>query len=237
MGRDTSSDMTNTVEIRSLKHRWDGDKTPVLDMSAFDLGAGEHVFVHGPSGSGKSTFLSAIAGVIKVQHGTIQVVGTDVGAMAGSKCDRFRVDHLGIIFQVFNLLPWLSALENTLLPCRFSARRRQNAGPDPGASAKRLLASLGLSDPAVLNGPANALSVGQQQRVAAARALIGSPDILLADEPTSALDEDTKALFVDLLLRECRASGASLLFVSHDRGLERQFDRSVDLRSLNDGAA
>ncbi len=226
-----------TIEIRSLQHSWDSAQAPVLNVSAFDLVAGEHVFVHGPSGSGKSTFLSAIAGVIKVQHGAIRVVGSDVGAMVGRKCDRFRVDHLGIIFQVFNLLPWLSVLENTLLPCRFSARRRENAGPDPTASATRLLSSLGLDDPKIWNGPASALSVGQQQRVAAARALIGAPDVVLADEPTSALDEDTKERFVDLLLHECRASGASLVFVSHDRGLENRFDRSVDLRSLNDGGS
>ncbi len=195
------------------------------------------MFLHGPSGSGKSTLLSAIAGVVDVPEGSVTVADTDVGKLTGGERDRFRVDHLGIIFQVFNLLPWLSALENTLLPCRFSARRREDAGPDPAAIAVRLLAELGLTESDLINRPASALSVGQQQRVAAARALIGSPGVVLAYEPTSALDEGAKDAFVELLLKECKASGASLLFVSHDRSLEKHFDRAVDLKTLNGGGA
>lgn len=226
-----------TIELRSLKYSWSGRSEPILSIDTFDLRANEKVLLRGPSGSGKSTLLSAIAGVIDVPEGTVRVAGTDVGGLSGSDRDRFRVDHLGIIFQVFNLLPWLSALDNVLLPCRYSARRREKAGPDPVKTATRLLAELGLTDPALNNGPASALSVGQQQRVAAARALIGSPDVVLADEPTSALDEEAKDAFVELLLRECTGSGAGLLFVSHDRTLERHFDRTVDLHMLNGSAA
>ncbi|MCP4071587.1 MAG: ABC transporter ATP-binding protein [Hyphomicrobiales bacterium] len=221
------------IALRSLSIRWPGQADPVLSIDTFDLGTKENVFLRGPSGSGKSTLLSAIAGVIDVPEGSVRVAGTDVGKLVGGERDRFRVDHLGIIFQDFNLLPWLSALENTLLPCRYSARRRKSAGPDTKATATRLLAELGLSDSKLINRPANALSVGQQQRVAAARALIGSPDIVLADEPTSALDEEAKDAFIQLLLKECTASGASLLFVSHDRSLEKYFDRSIDLLKLN----
>ena len=224
-----------TVELKSLVFRWPGQPDPVLSIDDFDLGAGESVFMRGPSGSGKTTLLSAIAGVIDVPQSAVRVAGTDVGALAGGDRDRFRVDHLGIVFQVFNLLPWLSALENTLLPCRFSAQRRNRSGPDPKATATRLLSELGLEDTELINRPASALSVGQQQRVAAARALIGAPEVVLADEPTSALDEDAKGSFVQLLLKECKASGASLLFVSHDRSLEKHFDRSVDLPMLNAG--
>ncbi|WP_050605494.1 ABC transporter ATP-binding protein [Ruegeria sp. 6PALISEP08] len=224
-----------TVELKSLVFRWPGQPDPVLSIDDFDLGAGESVFMRGPSGSGKTTLLSAIAGVIDVPQSAVRVAGTDVGALAGGDRDRFRVDHLGIVFQVFNLLPWLSALENTLLPCRFSAQRRNRSGPDPKATATRLLSELGLEDAELINRPASALSVGQQQRVAAARALIGAPEVVLADEPTSALDEDAKGSFVQLLLKECKASGASLLFVSHDRSLEKHFDRSVDLPMLNAG--
>ncbi|RLK07299.1 ABC transporter ATP-binding protein [Ruegeria conchae] len=224
-----------TVELKSLVFRWPGQPDPVLSVASFDLEAGESVFMKGPSGSGKTTLLSAIAGVIDVPQSAVRVAGTDVGALAGGDRDRFRVDHLGIVFQVFNLLPWLSALENTLLPCRFSARRRNRSGPDPKATATRLLSELGLEDTELINRPASALSVGQQQRVAAARALIGAPEVVLADEPTSALDEEAKDTFVQLLLKECKASGASLLFVSHDRSLEKHFDRSVDLPMLNAG--
>ena len=138
-----------------------------------------------------------------------------------------------MIFQVFNLLPWLSALDNVLLPCRYAARRRQHAGPDPIATAQRLLADLGLLDPAIASSPARSLSVGQQQRVAAARALIGKPDLILADEPTSALDEAAKAAFVDLLKQECSAAGTALLFVSHDRSLETHFDRALGFKALS----
>ena len=147
------------------------------------------------------------------------------------------MDHIGLIFQVFNLVPWLSALENILLPCRFSERRRRRAGPDPAAAARRLLRELGLDDPALAAASAATLSVGQQQRVAAARALIGKPDLVLADEPTSALDADARTTFVDLLTRECAGAGAALLFVSHDRSLESRFDSAVDFRDLNRSAA
>ncbi|SLN77020.1 putative ABC transporter ATP-binding protein/MT1014 [Roseovarius gaetbuli] len=172
-----------------------------------------------------------------VAPGAIQIAEKDVGAVKGGARDRFRVDHIGMIFQVFNLIPWLTALENVLLPCTFSTRRRERAGGSPEKTAQRLLDELGLSDSALASKQANELSVGQQQRVAAARALIGAPDLILADEPTSALDEDAKASFVDLLVRECEASGTALLFVSHDRSLEQHFDRSVDFQDLNRSAA
>ncbi len=116
------------IALRSLSVRWPGQADPVLTIDTFDLGTKENVFLRGPSGSGKSTLLSAIAGVIDVPKGSVRVAGTDVGTLVGGNRDRFRVDHLGIIFQDFNLLPWLSALENTLLPCRYSARRRKRAG-------------------------------------------------------------------------------------------------------------
>lgn len=223
----------STIELRSLRYSWPGKPEPILDIDSFDLRAREKVFLRGPSGSGKSTLLSAIAGVIDVPPGTVRVAESDVGRLSGGARDRFRVDHLGIIFQVFNLLPWLSAVENVLLPCRYSVRRRENAGPDPKSMAINLLAELGITETALHDGPATALSVGQQQRVAAARAVIGSPDFILADEPTSALDEDAKDAFVELLLRECAKAGSGLLFVSHDRSLEKHFDRTVDLTRLN----
>lgn len=227
----------SAVTLKTLRYTWPGAKDPVLSIEAFDLEPGRSFFLSGPSGSGKSTLLAAIAGVIEISGGTVRVAGTDVGALSGSRRDRFRVDHLGIIFQVFNLLPWLSPIDNVLLPCRFSEERRKKAGADPAATAKALLSDLGLNTSAILNGPASALSVGQQQRVAAARALIGSPDVVLADEPTSALDEEAKDDFIRLLLRECHSAGASLIFVSHDRTLARHFDRAADLRDLNDGHA
>ncbi|NDW45653.1 ABC transporter ATP-binding protein [Ruegeria sp. PrR005] len=225
------------LHVENLTFNWPGSENATLRIPNLSLAQGERNFLFGPSGCGKSTLLSAIAGVVDVSPGAILVANNDVGALNGGARDRFRVDHIGMIFQVFNLIPWLSALENVLLPCTFSKRRLARAGEDPAGTARHLLDELGLSDPSLVSKPANELSVGQQQRVAAARALIGKPDLILADEPTSALDEAAKAVFVDLLARECAEAGSALLFVSHDRSLEHHFDRSVDFVALNGGAA
>jgi len=225
------------LRINALRYRWPGADALTLDIDSMSLAAGRRLFLRGPSGSGKSTLLAAIAGAVEVAPGTVTVAGVDVGRLSGAARDRFRVDHLGIIFQQFNLLTWLSAVDNVLLPCRFSAARRERAGPDPAASARRLLAELGLTDPSVLNAQAGRLSVGQQQRVAAARALIGAPALVLADEPTSALDDAARDDFIGLLMAECETAGAALLFVSHDRDLERHFDRVLEIGSLDQESA
>ena len=225
------------LHIQNLTFSWPGSEKSTLCIPDLSLAPGERMFLFGPSGSGKSTLLSAIAGVVDVPKAAVRVGGQDVGSLQGGARDRFRVDHIGMIFQVFNLIPWLCAVENVLLPCNFSARRRDRAGKDPAVTAQRLLCELGLSDTVLASRHAGELSVGQQQRVAAARALIGAPDLILADEPTSALDEEATALFVELLARECTEVGAALLFVSHDRRLERHFDRSVDFLDLNRGAS
>ncbi|SNS30800.1 ATP-binding cassette domain-containing protein [Tropicimonas sediminicola] len=221
------------LNVTKLEYAWKKGDVPVLRIDALGLAKGERVFLRGPSGSGKSTLLAAIAGVVDIPTGSISVAGTDVGQLRGGARDRFRVNHIGLIFQMFNLIPWQSALENVLMPCRFSRRRRERAGADPKLSALRLLDELGLSDPALVSAPAMSLSVGQQQRVAAARALIGAPELILADEPTSALDEGAKASFLDLLKRECESVGSALLFVSHDRSLERGFDRVLEITEVN----
>ena len=207
-----------------------------LAIEALVLEPGETLFLFGPSGCGKSTLISAIAGVVDVPKGAVRVADQDIGTLKGGARDRFRGDHIGMIFQVFNLIPWLSALENVMLPCSFSRRRRSQAGGDPAGTARRLLGELGLSTAELASRKASELSVGQQQRVAAARALIGTPDLILADEPTSALDDSAKVAFVNLLTRECAAANTALLFVSHDRSLERHFDHGVDFRDLNRGA-
>ena len=222
----------NILSIRDLSYRWPGDRGFSLSVTSLELGRGETLYLRGASGSGKSTLLAAIAGVVELPARTVIVDGVDVGDLRGGARDRFRADHLGMLFQLFNLLPWLSAVENVLLPCRFSRARRERAGSSPALTAERLLGELGLGDADIMHSPAGRLSVGQQQRVAAARALIGAPGLVLADEPTSALDESAKGVFVDLLLRECAAAGASLLFVSHDRSLEPHFDRVLELSEL-----
>lgn len=231
-----NADAIPAIAIDGLRFRWRPDRPWVLDIPTFALAAGERVFLAGPSGSGKSTLLALIAGIHRTTEGKIAVLGAELTALSGSARDRFRADRLGVIFQMFNLLPYLSVLENVTLPCRFSAARRARAIAAAGsvaAEARRLLAHLGLDDPGLERRAAAELSVGQQQRVAAARALIGRPALIVADEPTSALDADRRLDFVELLRRECESAGAALLFVSHDRSLAGHFDRVAELPALN----
>lgn len=230
----TAEKTSEILSIRELPFAWSAGGQPVLDIPSLSIGRGGSVFLRGPSGSGKSTLLSAIAGVIETKPGTVSLAGQDMGALSGSARDRLRADHLGIVFQVFNLVPYLSVLDNVLLPCRFSARRRERAGgSNAEATARDLLAGFGLTNTDMLRRQPGDLSVGQQQRVAAARALIGAPDLVLADEPTSALDSDLKSEFVELFLAECARREAALLFVSHDRALEPLFQQSLDFATLN----
>jgi putative ABC transport system ATP-binding protein len=220
------------LTISDLVYRWPRQSAPCLDIARFEVASGERVFLHGPSGSGKSTLLGLLGGVAVPQAGRVELLGQNLAQLGGHARDRFRADHTGFLFQQFNLLPWLSALDNVLLPCTFSARRKRRAAPDPHTAATALLAQLDL-DPTLWAKPAAELSVGQQQRVAAARALIGRPEILIADEPTSALDAERQQIFIDLLLRETASVGASLIFVSHDRRLATHFDRTVALDEIN----
>jgi putative ABC transport system ATP-binding protein len=226
---------TPAVSLRHVAFRWRPDLAPCLDIPAFDMAAGERVFLHGPSGSGKSSLLSLIGGVTRPERGTVSVLGADLGALSATARDRFRSERLGFVFQLFNLIPYLSGLDNIELPCRFAAGRRDAAiasGGGVAQEARRIAGHLGL-DAALLARRATDLSVGQQQRVAVARALIGRPQLIVADEPTSALDADHQRAFLDLLLAECTAVGAAVLFVSHDQRLAAHFDRVVALPDVN----
>lgn len=221
------------ILLEQLRFRWQRQASLCLDIPTLDIQAGERVFLYGPSGSGKSTLLGLLGAVHQPESGRIEVLGQDLARLSGSGRDRFRVDHIGFIFQQFNLIPYLPVLDNVLLPCRFSARRRARAGQDHGRQeARRLLEALGLEGE-LLGRQASQLSVGQQQRVAAARALIGGPELIIADEPTSALDADRQDDFLELLLQECAAQGTTLLFVSHDHRLAPHFTRELSLVQLN----
>ncbi|MFC6669153.1 ABC transporter ATP-binding protein [Marinobacterium aestuariivivens] len=223
------------IEIEQLQFGWQPGN-PVLEIASLRVGQGEKLFVQGPSGSGKSTLLSLIGGVLTPDSGHLRVLGRDLGTLGAAARDHFRAHHLGVIFQLFNLLPYLSVLENVVLPCHFSRQRRDRAlarADSLDGEARRLLEQLQLSDPALLARPVSQLSIGQQQRVAAARALIGSPEILIADEPTSALDADARDAFIELLLQEARLQDSTLLFVSHDGALAGHFERRLDLAELN----
>ncbi len=220
------------VEISNLEFGWSAE-APVLKIQAFEVGARERVFLKGPSGSGKSTLLGVISGVLSGFSGSVRVMDHDLSHMSASQRDKMRADQLGVIFQLFNLVPYLSVVQNVTLPLRFSPARRARVGNDMDAEARRLLSRLGLEGEAVLARRVSDLSVGQQQRVAAARALMGGPRLVIADEPTSALDDDARDKFIALLSDEVARTDAAWLFVSHDGALASQFDRSVDLSAIN----
>lgn len=211
------------VEIKNLKFSY--GKNRILDLSSFEVKAGEIVFLHGPSGSGKSTLLELVAGVIQNQSGQLSVCGKSLSELSVSELDQFRSEKIGYIFQSFNLIPYLSVTENILLPFLFQNK------PVDLAELDHLIQNLGLS--AFVNRPVSQLSVGQQQRVAVARALIKKPELILADEPTSALDYDHREKFLKLLFDLCRSHKTSVLFVSHDLSMEKLFDRSISLKQIN----
>ncbi len=219
------------IDLREMRFRWPGASADLLAIPALTVEKGAHLFIQGPSGSGKTTLLNLLTGINRATAGSITMLGTAMEQLTNAQRDQFRADHLGVIFQQFNLLPYLSLIENVQLPCGFSSRKRAQAG-DPRAAATRLLR--GLNMPAELhNTSVDKLSVGQQQRAAVARALIGKPEIVIADEPTSALDSDNRDRFLDLLFQETAEQGSTLIFVSHDRQIAERFTHVVDLNTIN----
>lgn len=233
--------MSNTlIHFKDLRFAWSDNAAPLIECSEFALSRGEHVFIKGPSGSGKSTLLNLVAAVLTPQAGELLLLNHNTREISPARRDRLRADHVGYVFQQFNLVPYLSLLENVLLPCRFSERRAMLAGDDFGTADKaalHLLEHLFADDDLDLDTPVSKLSVGQQQRVAAARALIGKPDVLIADEPTSSLDADTRERFMQLLFEQAGAAHSTLLFVSHDPVLSRRFSRVIDMADFKSGKA
>lgn len=218
------------LRISHVEFRWDQTQAP-LSYPGITLTAGEHLFLRGPSGSGKSTLLSLLGGLILPDTGTVNLLGTDLASLTSGQRDRFRADHMGVIFQQFNLVPYLTTLENVMLPCRLSRKRRARALPTPEREAESLLSALDIPE-SHWHRRVTGLSVGQQQRVAAARALTGGPELILADEPTSALDSDNRDRFIELLLGLAAEKHSSVVFVSHDQSLAARFDRQLALEVI-----
>lgn len=222
------------LKVEALAFEWTGASRFGLRIREFQLMRGSKTLLIGPSGSGKSTFLSLLCGIVAPQSGKIEVLSKDIAQMSGAARDRFRAEHYGIIFQMFNLLPYGSVLDNITLPLNFSTARRERAVAAGGADAeaRRLALRLGIDERLLEQSRAGELSVGQQQRVAAARALIGRPDLIVADEPTSSLDRNRQVDFLSLMFAEVAASGATLVMVSHDETLAGLFDATVSLGSF-----
>lgn len=217
------------VDARGLSFSYENGSGWQLSIDQLHIEPGAHSYIFGPSGCGKTTLLQLIGGVRTPTSGTLHVLGEEL--YRGVRRDRRRAEKMGFVFQSFNLVPYLSALENVTLPCRFARERRKRAVDQSGslnAEAARLMSHLGL-DSLLHRRKPRELSVGQQQRVAVARALIGRPPLIVCDEPTSALDPDARDRFIDLLLAECAAAGSTAVVVSHDPAIRNAFRAAYDL--------
>lgn len=223
----------DAVRISHLYFSYPGKKSAaVLDIPDWRISRGDRVFIKGPSGSGKSTLLNLMAGILTAAQGSIEILGQDLSALSARKRDDFRAKHIGIVFQQFNLIQYLSVLDNIRLAAHFGKKN----GNDIDLKTQQLFAALAL-DCALMTRKAGDLSTGQQQRVAIARALINSPEILIADEPTSALDSDTRDAFMKLLTGISQTQGNTLIFVSHDTALAQHFQHVVNLAEINHAGA
>lgn len=220
----------NALKIENLTFRYPGQPAPLLEIPGFTCGAQEQTLLAGKSGSGKSTLLNLIMGLLEPTAGTLRVADRNIHALKGHARDRFRGRHIGVIFQSFHLLQGFTALENVMLPLAFS----DIPASEHDERARALLARLDIPSPGAL--PEN-LSIGQQQRVAVARALACDPELVLADEPTASLDPENAAIAMDLIQEVCREHNAALVCVSHDPALVDRFDTSVSLADLNRNAA
>lgn len=217
-----------TLHIQNLQKRFrgpNGDKQLILDLPELKLSPADQLAIRGESGSGKSTLLQLIAGILTPDRGSIHVEGQDLATLSEPDRDRFRAHHLGIVFQTFNLLQGLTVLENALMGMAFSGTK-----PNP-AGAKDLLHRMGLAHR--LHHYPRQLSIGQQQRVAVARALVGNPSLVLADEPTGNLDPRNAIEVIQLLQDTCRETGAALLLVSHDPAALNAFEQVEDFANIN----
>jgi putative ABC transport system ATP-binding protein len=227
-------DIQPAISIEHARFAWNKQASYRLAIDTLTIQQGERVLLTGRSGSGKSTLLSLMCGANLPQSGQVKILGQDLTQLTSSQRDRFRAEHIGVVFQMFNLIPYMSILDNVLLPLSFAPERHKRASRsgDLPQEAERLLIAMGLEPSAFQNQTLAQLSVGQQQRVAVARALIGAPALIIADEPTSALDTETQTEFLDLIMTQAKAEGTTLVIASHDRQLAPLFDRTLDISEI-----
>jgi len=217
--------MLELLDIKKSYQQNSGTPTEVLDVDRYQIGQGEQVVMLGPSGCGKTTILHTIAGIIQPDHGKVILDNIDICQYSQENRDRIRADKVGYVFQTFNLMQGFTALENVLLGMSFSRKR-----PDRNR-AKTLLEKVGLGHR--LNHKPSAMSVGEQQRTAVARALGNKPKIILADEPTANVDPGNQQVIVNLLRESCTEEDIALLIVTHDMEVANQFDRIDRLDEIN----
>ncbi|MEJ2315960.1 MAG: ABC transporter ATP-binding protein [Gammaproteobacteria bacterium] len=214
------------VRLDGLRFDWKKRGPGLLEIDEFLIGRGETLFLYGPSGSGKTTLLNLLAGVLLPTQGSVEILGRDITRMRPFRRDLFRARHIGVIFQQLNLIPYLDVLENVMIASHFAKLDTQSSA----VHADELFETLGMQEH--LHKRPTELSIGQQQRVAVARALVTHPEILIADEPTSALDSDNREVFMQHMLQMAAQNDTTVIFVSHDRGLQEHFDRHHDVREF-----
>ena len=218
------------VKIESLRFQWSKNNNFKIFVPKLEVGRGKKVLFLGESGSGKTTLLSLICGFLEPLSGSISINDKIISDLTSRNKDAYRSDNIGIIFQQFNLLPYANVIDNIVLPLYFSKQRSKKVENKINA-AMNLCDQLRLPE-SILNQKASNLSVGQQQRVAVARALIGSPSIIVADEPTSSLDTEAQELFLDLMFDQISKNSSTLLMVSHDKSLTNYFDQVIDINEI-----
>ena len=218
------------VKIESLRFQWSKNNNFKIFVPKLEVGRGKKVLFLGESGSGKTTLLSLICGFLEPLSGSISINDKIISDLTSTNKDAYRSDNIGIIFQQFNLLPYANVIDNIILPLYFSKQRSKKVENKINA-AMNLCDQLRLPE-SILNQKASNLSVGQQQRVAVARALIGSPSIIVADEPTSSLDTEAQELFLDLMFDQISKNSSTLLMVSHDKSLTKYFDQVIDINEI-----
>jgi putative ABC transport system ATP-binding protein len=214
------------VAIQDLRFHYGNANTPLLEIPQWCVQSGERIFLHGPSGVGKSTLLNLLAGILLPTNGSIEILGQSLSALSARQRDKWRARHIGVVFQQFNLIPYLSTVENVRLAAHFA---HTSHAPE---RARDVLHALGIAE-TLHHQSASQLSIGQQQRVAIARALINHPALLIVDEPTSALDTHNRDAFMTLLLEQVERSNAALVFVSHELSLAGSFSRVEALSNIN----
>ena len=220
----------NIIKIDSVRFYWSKKSNFKIFIQNLEIKKGEKVLLLGESGSGKTTLLSLLCGFLNPLSGTISINGNEINKLSSKSKDEYRADNIGIIFQQFNLLPYAGVIDNILLPLYFS-KVRSNSIIDPQETALQLCKQLRLPDD-INDYKANRLSVGQQQRVAVARALIGNPSLIIADEPTSSIDTEAQQIFLDLMFEQIYKNKSTLLMVSHDKSLSSRFDRLIDINEI-----
>jgi putative ABC transport system ATP-binding protein len=219
------------IELKQLRFTWPRAYSPILDLDELTINSGQHLFIQGESGCGKTSLLNLLSGITEPDSGTLKILGHSLVGMSSNERDRYRADHLGVIFQQFNLLPFLNVIENVALSFYFS-KRRSDKVEDIHSASESVLRELEIK-PDMFKKNVLDLSVGQQQRVAVARALVGNPELVIADEPTSALDSRNRDAFIRLLFDRATEHGSTLVFVSHDDHLSSYFENCINLAQVN----